>query len=71
MIIDPETRKSAKFNFYDKVNLIRAETNVIRQLLDQKLIEIATIMIRNEDSALQAAIDYAGSQDAVQEFVHP
>ena len=64
-------RKTAKFGFFDKVNLIRAETNVIKKLLDQKLIQIAIRMIRNEDSALSVAIDYAGSQELVQEFIHP
>ena len=32
--------------------MIRAETNVIKRLLDQKLIQIAITMIRNEHSAL-------------------
>ena len=71
LFLDPETRKTAKFSFFDKVNLIRAETNVIKRMLDQKLIQIATRMITNEHSALSAAIDFAGSNEAVQEFVHP
>ena len=32
--------------------MIRAETNVIKRLLDQKLIQIGITMIRNEHSAL-------------------
>lgn len=69
--LDPEKRKTAKFAFFDKVNLIRAETNVIKRLLEQKMIQIATRMITNEHSALSAAIDFAGSQETIQEFVHP
>lgn len=34
MVLHPDTRKTAKFTYFDKVNLIRAETNVIRRLLD-------------------------------------
>lgn len=34
IVLHPDTRKTAKFSFFDKVNLIRAETNVIRRLLD-------------------------------------
>ena len=70
-MLKPQKRKTAKFSFFDKVNLVRAETNVIKRLLDQKLIRIATTMIRNEDAALLAAIDQAGSQDQIAEFVHP
>ena len=69
--LNPAKRKTAKFAFFDKVNLIRAETNVIKRLLEQKLIQIATRMITNEHSALSAAIDFAGSQESIQEFVHP
>lgn len=36
--LDPEIRKTSKFSFFDRVNLIRAETNVIKRLLDQKMI---------------------------------
>ena len=38
MMLNPETRKSAKFTFFDKINLVRAETNVIKRLIEQKLI---------------------------------
>ena len=65
MILEPEKRKTANLRFFDKVNEIRAETNVIKQLLDQKLIQIATRMITNEHSALSAAIDFAGSQELI------
>ena len=71
VLLDPGKRKTANLRFFDKVNEIRAETNVIKQLLDQKLIQIATRMITNEHSALSSAIDFAGSQDLIQEFVHP
>jgi len=34
VILDPAKRKTANLRFFDKVNEIRAETNVIKQLLD-------------------------------------
>ena len=71
VMLEPEKRKTANLRFFDKINEIRAETNVIKQLLDQKLIQIAVRMITNEHSALSAAIDFAGSQETIQEYVHP
>jgi hypothetical protein len=34
IILNPETRKTAKFAYFDKVHLVQAETNVIKLLLD-------------------------------------
>jgi len=40
-MLDPETRKLPRVTFFDRVNEIRADTNVIKRLLDQKMIQIA------------------------------
>lgn len=71
IILDPSLRKTSKFAFFDKVNLIRAESNIIKKLLDIKLVQIAVRMISNEHSALSASIDFAGSTESIQKFVHP
>ena len=34
VLLEPGKRKTANLRFFDKVNEIRAETNVIKQLLD-------------------------------------
>ena len=65
IILDPNLRKTAKFAFFDKVNLVRAESNIIKKMLDIKLVHIAVKMISNEHSALSAAIDFAGSTEQV------
>ena len=65
ILLEPEQRKTAKFSFFDKVNLVRAESNVIKALIDQKLIQISTRMITNEHAALSAAIDFAGSHELI------
>ena len=36
--LSPDFMKTKKFVYFNKVNMIRAETNVIKRLLDQKLI---------------------------------
>ena len=71
IVLDPNIRKTSKFAFFDKVNLVRAETNIIKKMLDIKLIEIATRMISNEHSALTAAIDFTNNGDQIQKYVHP
>mmetsp|Transcript_47154 Transcript_47154/g.62446 ORF Transcript_47154/g.62446 Transcript_47154/m.62446 type:complete len:88 (+) Transcript_47154:119-382(+) len=71
IVLDANLRKTAKFAYFDKVNLVRAETNIIKRLLDIKLIHLATRMIANEHSALTAAIDFTNNGDIIQRFVHP
>ena len=39
--LDPNLRKTAKFKYFDKVNLVRAESFIIKKLLDIKLVQIA------------------------------
>ena len=34
VLLDPAKRKTANLRFFDKVNEIRAESNVIKQLID-------------------------------------
>ena len=36
--LSPDFMKTKKFVYFNKVNMIRAETNIIKRLLDQKLI---------------------------------
>ena len=49
--------KDARFNFFDRINLLRAETNVIKKLIDQKMIRYAVGVLQNEHSALHSAFE--------------
>ena len=72
IVLDPNLRKTAKFAYFDRINLVRAEANIIKRMLDIKLIHLSTRMISNEHSALTAAIDFANNtENPRQAFVHP
>ena len=71
LILDHASSRSPKYAFFNRVNLLRAEANTIRVLIDCRLIKIATQMIGNEHSAVHAAFEQAASEDFVQAFVHP
>lgn len=51
------TQRQNKHQYYSKINQLRAETIVIKQILDVNLIRIAIDMVRNEHSALQACFE--------------
>ena len=57
LILDNASSRSPKFAYFNRINLMRAETNIIRMLIDCRLIKIATQMIETEHSALHAAFE--------------
>ena len=71
LLFDKANSRSPKFAFFNRINLLRAEANTIRVLIDCRLIKIATKMVEAEHSALHAAFEQAGSEEVVQAFVHP
>ena len=62
---------SKNYSFISKVNLLRAETKVIKHLIDVKLIKIATHILDVEHGALASAFEQVASDQQVQAFVHP
>lgn len=50
------------FAFFNKVNVIRAETYVIKKLLEQRLIRIGIDTINSEAAALTAAFEENGTE---------
>ena len=59
------------YSFFNKVNILRAESKVIKHMIDINLIKIATRMIDTEHGSLQAAFDQIGTEVEVAQFVHP
>lgn len=50
---------------------MRAETFVIRQIIECRLIKYAVQMIEAEHSALEVAFEQVASEQLVQAYVHP
>ena len=71
LVLDTVSSRSPKFAYFNRINLLRAESNIIRVLIDCRLIKIATRMIEAEHSAMHAAFEQAGSEELVQAHVHP
>jgi hypothetical protein len=61
LLLDNKTKRkdsqSISFTFYSKINMLRAETKVLKNLLDVNMIKIATQMLDAEHGALCAAFD--------------
>ena len=57
LLLDTASSRSPKFAYFNRINLMRAETNIIRVLIECRLIKIATQMITAEHSALHAAFE--------------
>jgi hypothetical protein len=53
------------------VNAVRAETFVLKKLLDEKLTKIGIEALENESAAIVAAFEENGSELTIQTFVHP
>ena len=66
LLLDNASSRSPKFAYFNRINLMRAETTIIRVLIDCRLIKIATQMIEAEHSALHAAFEQASSEELVQ-----
>ena len=72
MLLDGAPPKQKReFGYFNRINLMRAETFVIRQIIDCRLIKYAVQMIEAEHSALEAAFEQAASEQLVQAYVHP
>lgn len=65
------TQRQNKQQYYSKINQLRAETIVIKQILDVNLIRIAIDMVRNEHSALQACFEASAQDKQFSVYVHP
>ena len=65
------TQRQNKQQYYSKINQLRAETIVIKQILDVNLIRIAIDMVRNEHSALQACFEASAQDKQISVYVHP
>ena len=64
-------QRQNKQQYYSKINQLRAETIVIKQILDVNLIRIAIDMVRNEHSALQACFEASAQDKQISVYVHP
>jgi len=51
--------------------MIRAESNIIKRILEVKLIKKATLIIRAEHSAIVSSFEQCATEQTVQAFVHP
>ena len=71
LLLDNASSRSPKFAYFNRINLMRAETTIIRVLIDCRLIKIATQMIEAEHSALEVAFEQVASEQLVQAYVHP
>jgi len=71
LILDRVNTRSPEYQFFNKVNMIRAESILLKHLLEVELIKIGTQMITQEHSAIQAAFDQCGTEGSVQAYVHP
>lgn len=68
--VTPKQKRECRY--FNRINLMRAETFVIKQIIECRLIKYAVQMIEAEHSALQVAFADAGpSEQAVQAYVHP
>lgn len=65
------SQKSQKQNYYSKINQLRAEAIVIKNIFEVNLIKIAIDMVRNEHSALQSCFEVSAQDKQMQVFVHP
>jgi hypothetical protein len=71
MLAGLQNKRQNKQAYFSKVNQLRAETIVIKNILEVNLIKIAIDMVRNEHSALQACFETSGQDKMISVFVHP
>ena len=64
-------KQKREFSYFNRINLMRAETFVIKQIIECRLIKYAVQMIESEHSALEVAFEQAASEATVQAYVHP
>jgi hypothetical protein len=64
-------QRSHKQFYYSKINYVRAEAIIIKNILEVNLIKIAIEMVQNEHSALQKTFEVSAQDKPISVFVHP
>lgn len=72
-MLDPnlKTSRNPMLAFFNQVNQIRAESFVMKKLLDQKLTRIGLNTLEAEGAALAGAFEETDFSVTIQTFVHP
>ena len=71
--LSPKSSSNDKgeYQYINRVNQVRAESIVIKNLLEVNLLKIAINAVTNEHSALLAAFDATANDSFITAYVHP